>query len=107
MLIRFSCTVLLLVLCYAGTCLTTEECLLHPNRNPHLNQGEIEEQLKLYLGVEKVIWLPRGLYGIFNPPLDWILGRVCDSRMVGLVAGRFFILFYFALFYFIVNSSHI
>lgn len=46
-----------------GTCLTTEECLLHPNRNPHLNQGEIEEQLKLYLGVEKVIWLPRGLYG--------------------------------------------
>lgn len=46
-----------------GTCLTTEECLLNPNRNPNLNKEEIEEQLKFYLGVQKVIWLPRGLYG--------------------------------------------
>ncbi|OAY85778.1 Agmatine deiminase [Ananas comosus] len=46
-----------------GTCLTTEECLLNPNRNPDMSKDEIEEQLKLYLGVEKVIWLPRGLYG--------------------------------------------
>jgi agmatine deiminase len=46
-----------------GTCLTTEECLLNSNRNPNMNKDEIEEQLKLYLGVEKVIWLPRGLYG--------------------------------------------
>ncbi|KAG0626365.1 hypothetical protein M758_2G120800 [Ceratodon purpureus] len=46
-----------------GTCITTEECLLNPNRNPNLNKDELEEHLKLYLGVEKVIWLPRGLYG--------------------------------------------
>lgn len=46
-----------------GTCMTTEECLLNSNRNPNLSKDEIEEQLKLYLGVEKVIWLPRGLHG--------------------------------------------
>eukprot|EP00249_Psilotum_nudum_P018911 c27016_g1_i2 orf=345-1613(+) len=46
-----------------GTCLTTEECLLHPNRNPHLTKGQIEDQLRLYLCVDKVIWLPYGLYG--------------------------------------------
>ncbi|KAB1212803.1 Agmatine deiminase [Morella rubra] len=46
-----------------GTCLTTEECLLNKNRNPHLNKEQIETELKAYLGVRKVIWLPRGLYG--------------------------------------------
>lgn len=46
-----------------GTCLTTEECLLNKNRNPHLNKGQIENELKAYLGVMKIIWLPRGLFG--------------------------------------------
>ncbi|KAI3976788.1 hypothetical protein MKX01_008646 [Papaver californicum] len=46
-----------------GTCLTTEECLLNPNRNPHLTKKQIEDELKSYLGVRKFIWLPRGLYG--------------------------------------------
>eukprot|EP01018_Ginkgo_biloba_P006427 Gb_25461 [translate_table: standard] len=46
-----------------GTCITTEECLLHPNRNPNLTKEEIEHQLRLYLGVTKIIWLPFGLYG--------------------------------------------
>ncbi|KAL6994987.1 agmatine deiminase [Sarracenia purpurea var. burkii] len=46
-----------------GTCLTTEECLLNKNRNPHLCKEQIEEELKAYLGVEKIIWLPRGLFG--------------------------------------------
>jgi agmatine deiminase len=45
-----------------GTCLTTKECLLNPNRNPHLTQAEIEEYLRQYLNVEKVIWLERGVY---------------------------------------------
>ncbi|XP_078439593.1 porphyromonas-type peptidyl-arginine deiminase family protein [Wolffia australiana] len=46
-----------------GTCITTEECLLNPNRNPDMSKEEIEEELMLYLGVQKVIWLPCGLYG--------------------------------------------
>ena len=44
-----------------GTLITTESCLLHPSRNPHLTKDEIERELKDYLGVEKVIWLVSGL----------------------------------------------
>ncbi|CAK9138273.1 unnamed protein product [Ilex paraguariensis] len=46
-----------------GTCLTTEECLLNKNRNPQLTKEQIEDELKAYLGVKKIIWLPRGLFG--------------------------------------------
>lgn len=55
-------TPLLLLRCRApgrSTLLTTEECLLHPNRNPHLSKGEIEERLRRLTGVTKVIWLPK------------------------------------------------
>jgi agmatine deiminase len=45
-----------------GTCITTEECLLNRNRNPHLERDEIEARLRAYLGVETVIWLGRGVY---------------------------------------------
>ncbi len=47
----------------AGLCLTTEECLLNTNRNPHLSKSEIEENLKHYLGVQEVLWLKRGIIG--------------------------------------------
>ncbi|MEQ8653162.1 MAG: agmatine deiminase family protein [Kiloniellales bacterium] len=40
-----------------GTLITTESCLLHPNRNPGLSREEIEQHLKDYLGVSKIIWL--------------------------------------------------
>ncbi|XP_037434224.1 agmatine deiminase-like isoform X3 [Triticum dicoccoides] len=46
-----------------GTCITTEQCLCHGNRNPHMSKDEIENQLKTHLGVSKVIWLPKGLFG--------------------------------------------
>ena len=45
-----------------GTLLVTESCLLSAGRNPSLTKEQIEEQLKCYLGVEKVLWLPRGIY---------------------------------------------
>jgi agmatine deiminase len=44
-----------------GTLLTTEECLLNPNRNPQLSRDEIEQGLRDYLGVERVVWLGQGL----------------------------------------------
>ncbi|MDW8200251.1 MAG: agmatine deiminase family protein [Cyanobacteriota bacterium SKYGB_h_bin112] len=44
-----------------GTCLTTRQCLLNPNRNPHLTQDEVERLLHMALGVSKVIWLQEGL----------------------------------------------
>lgn len=44
-----------------GTLLTTESCLLNPNRNPGLGRTDMEELLAAYLGVRKVIWLGDGL----------------------------------------------
>ena len=44
-----------------GTLLTTSECLLNPNRNPHLSKDQIESALKESLGIHKVLWLPYGL----------------------------------------------
>jgi agmatine deiminase len=46
-----------------GTCLTTEQCLLNPNRNPQMNRAEIEQFLKNSLGVFHVIWLGDGIVG--------------------------------------------
>ena len=44
------------------TCIVTKACLLSKGRNPNLSQLEIEETLKIYLGVSKVIWLENGIY---------------------------------------------
>ena len=45
----------------SGLAVTTEQCLLNPNRNPDLIRGEIEARLKDDLGVERVLWLGDGL----------------------------------------------
>jgi agmatine deiminase len=47
----------------AGTLLTTEACLLNPNRNPHLSQAQIEQYLRDYLGVTHILWLGDGILG--------------------------------------------
>jgi len=47
----------------AGCLLTTEQCLLNPNRNPRLHRAEIEQYLKDYVGVQKVAWLGEGIVG--------------------------------------------
>jgi agmatine deiminase len=44
-----------------GTLVTTEQCLLNPNRNPLLERPEIEEELRLQLGAERIVWLGQGL----------------------------------------------
>jgi len=46
-----------------GTCLTTEQCLLNPNRNPHLDRSEIERIVGDHLSVDHFIWLGRGIAG--------------------------------------------
>ncbi len=43
-----------------GTLLTTEQCLLNKNRNPQLSKEEIENNLKEYLNINKIIWLKNG-----------------------------------------------
>ncbi|EMI4156170.1 agmatine deiminase [Vibrio parahaemolyticus] len=64
-----------------GTLYTTEECLLSPGRNPQLSKAQIEEQLKAYLGIEKIIWLPNGL---FNDETD---GHI-DNLMHVIAPGK-------------------
>lgn len=46
-----------------GILLTTEACLLNPNRNPHLNKFEIETALRTHLGVNDILWLKDGVEG--------------------------------------------
>lgn len=46
-----------------GTLLTTEACLLNPNRNPQLDRAAIEKRLRDYLGVERILWLGDGIVG--------------------------------------------
>lgn len=45
----------------SGTVLTTEQCLLNPNRNPEFSRAEVEERLHKDLGLERVVWLGEGL----------------------------------------------
>jgi agmatine deiminase len=62
----------------AGTLLTTESCLLNPNRNPALDRDEIERRLKYWLGVSSVLWLGEGIAG------DDTDGHIDDlARFVG------------------------
>jgi agmatine deiminase len=47
----------------AGALLTTESCLLNPNRNPNLRREEIEQRLRDFLGVHDILWLGDGIAG--------------------------------------------
>jgi agmatine deiminase len=57
-----------------GTLITTEECLLNKNRNPHLDRRQIEELLAAYLGCRTVIWLGQGTY---NDETDGHVDNLC------------------------------
>jgi agmatine deiminase len=46
-----------------GTLLTTEQCLLNPNRNPQFSRAEIEKYLADFLAIRKVLWLGSGIVG--------------------------------------------
>ena len=46
-----------------GLAVTTEACLLNPNRNPRMDRAEIESHLRRDLGIDRVLWLGEGLAG--------------------------------------------
>lgn len=46
-----------------GTLLTSTACLLNPNRNPHLNQEQIEQYLRDYYGIDQILWVDEGIVG--------------------------------------------
>jgi len=47
----------------AGTVITSKSCLLNKNRNPHLNQTQIETYLSDYYGIDQVLWVSDGIVG--------------------------------------------
>jgi agmatine deiminase len=66
----------------AGTLLTTEACLLNPNRNPKLNRVQIEQQLRDYLGVRHILWLGDGIVGDDTDGHIDDIARFTDSQTV-------------------------
>lgn len=66
-----------------GTLIVTEECLLSEGRNSHLSKKEIEDVLKEYLNLEKIIWIPRGIYNDeTNGHVDNIIHYVEPGKVV-------------------------
>ncbi|WP_175413018.1 agmatine deiminase [Clostridium sp. AWRP] len=66
-----------------GTLITTEECLLSKGRNSHLTKLEIEDILKKYLNLEKIIWIPYGIYNDeTNGHVDNILQYIAPGEIV-------------------------
>ncbi len=69
-----------------GTLLTTEQCLLNPNRNPHLNRAEMERYLADYLGARRVLWLGEGIEGDdTDGHIDELARFVGPARVVAAV----------------------
>ncbi len=70
-----------------GTLLTTTECLLNPNRNPHLSKRQIEEQLKSELGASTILWLEHGyLAGDDTDAHIDTLARLCPDKTIVYVS---------------------
>lgn len=65
-----------------GTVMVTEACLLSKGRNPELSREEIEDKLKEYLGAQKVLWLPSGIY---NDETNEHVDNVCAFTAPGEV----------------------
>ncbi|HHF0523855.1 TPA: agmatine deiminase family protein [Legionella anisa] len=69
-----------------GTILTTRECLLNKNRNPQLNQQEIENHLYNFLGCQKIIWLNKGLLGDeTDGHIDEIACFIAPGKVLSLI----------------------
>jgi agmatine deiminase len=71
-----------------GTLLTTESCLLNPNRNPGLSREEIEQYLRDYLGVTNILWLGDGIEGDDTDGHVDDLTRFVDERTVVTVVEK-------------------
>ncbi len=71
----------------AGTLITTEQCLLNKNRNPSLSKIEIEENLKKYLNIKKIIWLKNGTDEGTDGHVDNIACFADESKVLALVCN--------------------
>jgi agmatine deiminase len=66
-----------------GTCLTSEQCLLNPNRNPSFSKSDIEKALCESIGVSKVLWLKDGL---LNDHTDGHIDTIARYVAPGVIA---------------------
>jgi agmatine deiminase len=70
----------------AGTLMTTESCLLNPNRNPGWTRDRLERTLADYLGVRHFIWLGDGIVGDdTDGHIDDLTRFVSESRVATVV----------------------
>jgi agmatine deiminase len=70
-----------------GTLMTTADCLLEANRNPHLDQAAIEKRLREDLGAERILWLRHGyLAGDDTDSHVDTLARLCPNDIIAYVA---------------------
>ena len=67
-----------------GTLITTEQCLLNKNRNPGLTREEIEDNIKKYLNIKKIIWLKNGTDEGTDGHIDNIACFVDQSKVLAL-----------------------
>ncbi len=65
-----------------GTLITTEECLLNPNRNPGRSRAQLEKLLAAYLGIETIIWLGQG---VIHDETDGHVDNLCCFSAPGEV----------------------
>ncbi len=71
-----------------GLCVTTEECLLNINRNPSLTRADIEVRLHQSLGIDRLLWLGKGLVGDHTDGhVDNLARFVGEGRLVLPVAA--------------------
>lgn len=69
-----------------GTLMTTEACLLNPNRNPELDRSQIEKYLKDYYGVKQVLWLNDGIVGDdTDGHIDDLTRFVCEDTVLTVI----------------------
>ena len=67
----------------AGTLITTEQCVLHPSRNPEMTRDDIEAEWRRTLGIDTVVWLPWGL--VEDTHTDGHVDNVCAFVRPGVV----------------------
>jgi len=66
-----------------GTLIVVAENVLHSNRNGDMSRGQMEEYLKVYLNVQQIIWIERGVY---NDETDGHVDNLCCFIRPGVVA---------------------
>lgn len=73
----------------AGTIMTSKSCLLNKNRNPTLNQSQIEEYLSIFYGVDQILWVEDGIIGDdTDGHIDDTVRFVAEDKVITMVESK-------------------